>query len=674
MQGTGRKRVVSSCIPCYTRKQKCNRHYPCNHCSRRRRPEECAYYPAQALQAEPTVVRPKTAQGQVLEAQSAANPNEIQSAPLEEPSDLVSTRWNRTTNTTLVSDQRNEPLFEVFGYFEYSESNTMALLRKARNLILGLSEEQHYRNQDIKPNISEEIQRCMAGMPDRQILDFLVQHHIKEVHWIEQLVHPPWFLAQYQQLWNLEKLSSVFYVEFVVLLMRICSYSSQFLPSPSYTIDRIRNMFLADIRIACNEVADKLAEICMRLDTRGSLLRVQHLAFSSLQSQCEGRINTSWETLNMAILVAQRAGLHRSHSPSMPEMHELEKEMRRRVFCNIYIWDSVYSRQLDRMPFFPTILSLDVLPRMHLAPDFNNNAPEAYSERLLQLRLANFWREAMPQQDTNYDPTAAEERYERFCTEFLATLPSVFALEPNEQWDEQLHRLPFQRQILHIATFGSLCRNFRGLLFQNHAQIKILPGYKQALLSSQKKALAAAALEVLHGVSKLHAMLGGSHTRFPGIVFPTFEAAVLLVAICRDLTFPTHGGGHAHTLSIDPLGSGKLHVTRDRCLQVAEDALKRLQALAEVSAMAERGALTLSVLLGNNGAPNLDAELSAPSSKQNTQDKRTSSDSVIWPSSIETPSSLDLGSMSDFLFTSPADISPSWDLLVANLPLSSAIP
>lgn len=41
----GRKRRISTCGPCYTRKQKCDRQYPCNHCTRRRRPEECVFGP-----------------------------------------------------------------------------------------------------------------------------------------------------------------------------------------------------------------------------------------------------------------------------------------------------------------------------------------------------------------------------------------------------------------------------------------------------------------------------------------------------------------------------------------------------------------------------------------------------------------------------------------------------
>jgi len=98
-------------------------------------------------------------------------------------------------------------------------------------------------------------------------------------------------------------------------------------------------MSLSEIRTLCDDIAEKLASLCERLDARGSLLRVQHLAFLGLRLQCEGQNMAFWETLNKAALVAQRAGLHRNHTVHMPEMHGLEQEMRRRVFCNLYIWD-----------------------------------------------------------------------------------------------------------------------------------------------------------------------------------------------------------------------------------------------------------------------------------------------------------------------------------------------
>ena len=128
-------------------------------------------------------------------------------------------------------------------------------------------------------------------------------------------------------------------IEFAVLLLRICSYASQFLPSPSYTVDRIRGMILADIRTACDDAANDLAVICARIDSRGSLLRVQHIAFAGLSSMCEGRTNAFWEALSCAIRVAQRVGIRSDAVTWVHGMDELEKEMRRRTFCNLYIWD-----------------------------------------------------------------------------------------------------------------------------------------------------------------------------------------------------------------------------------------------------------------------------------------------------------------------------------------------
>ena len=156
---------------------------------------------------------------------------------------------------------------------------------------------------------------------------------------MDQLIYPPWFLAQYQRWWSIGRPLSVVDIEFTVLLLRICSYASQFLPSPSYTIDRIRGMALADIRNTCDDIANNLAATCVRLDARGSLLRVQHLAFAGLRSMCEGRTSAFWEVLSCAIRVAQRVGIHSDATTWMHDMDELEKEMRRRTFCNLYIWD-----------------------------------------------------------------------------------------------------------------------------------------------------------------------------------------------------------------------------------------------------------------------------------------------------------------------------------------------
>ena len=238
---------------------------------------------------------------------------------------------------------------------------------------------------------------------------------------------------------------------------------------------------------------------------------------------------------------------------------------------------------------------------MHLLPDsaIGADAPDVFTERVLRTQLARFWRNESPGKSSGYDPVAAEERYERFCNTFLQTMPSIFALQPDKQWDERLPTLPMQRQLLHMAIFESLCWNFRPALLQGADQIKQLPVYKQVLISHNKKALAVAALSLLEGVSTLHMMMGGSHTRYAGIIVPAFEAAVPLLCLCADDSFAGDSAeSQSHSMKIDPLGVGIAGVTRAGCMQAARDALNCLQNLAEVSNMAEVGARILARLIG----------------------------------------------------------------------------
>lgn len=263
--------------------------------------------------------------------------------------------------------------------------------------------------------------------------------------------------------------------------------------------------------------------------------------------------------------------------------------------------NSCVSKLLDRIPFLSDSLSADIMPRMHLPTDIyiGADAPDVFTERVLRTRLARFWRNYGPDKSSEYNAIAAEERYESFCSTFLQTMPPVFALQPDKQWDERLPTLPMQRQLLHMAIFESLSWNFKPVLFQKPEQVKHLPEYKQILTSHNKRALAVAALNLLEGVSALHMMMGGSHTRFAGIIVPIFEAAVPLLCLCADKNFPGDiAEGRTQTMKTDPLGVGISNVTRAECMQAAHDALSCLQTLAEVSNMAETGARTLARLIG----------------------------------------------------------------------------
>ncbi|ROV86829.1 hypothetical protein VMCG_10916 [Cytospora schulzeri] len=131
---------------------------------------------------------------------------------------------------------------------------------------------------------------------------------------------------------------------------------------------------------------------------------------------------------------------------------------------------------------------------MHLTTEVDDSgAPELFTERMLQARLAMFWNNV----DSNnplaflptpgvYEPAQAEENYERFCLEFLPTVPAAYALRPDMQFDQRLPMLSKQRRLFHLALFECVCINFKQLLLLDATQVMLLPSYKQVLLKQQR--------------------------------------------------------------------------------------------------------------------------------------------------------------------------------------------
>lgn len=449
------------------------------------------------------------------------------------------------------------------------------------------------------------------------MLDFLVQYFVSELNWYEhfravkspsenpliepvirmkQVIHAPSFLARYQQWWTKGQPFTVADAEFAVLILRVGSYAAQFLPAPSHTVDRIGGLSLVDISNTCSEVGASLAQACLSLDWKGSLVRVQHTLFLALKFSCEGRTDRFWEGIASSSRAAQKAGIHTDALlPGADGGQNLESEIERRTLCSLYVLDSHLSRQLDRVPFLPDDLVAEALPQLRLVPDIGTDAsaPEVFTERLMQVQLGRFWRSFGPRRSVEYDPMQGEQRYEKFCAEYLPTVSPAFGLEPDTQWDARLPKLPMQRQLLHIAIFDSICWNFRPLMLLKPAQTARLAPYKQVLLQSQKRRLALAALAELDAVTTLHAMFGGSHTRFAAIIFNIFEAAVLLLGLCSHADFPFDQGDDNNVV----LGVKAGRLTRGKALQAAEQALRRLQMLAEVSEMAASGARVVTQLL-----------------------------------------------------------------------------
>ncbi|CAI7654281.1 unnamed protein product [Penicillium discolor] len=565
------------------RKRRCDRQYPCNHCTRRRRPEECVY-------GSPPVNGPSRP-SVPADQPEIQPPRPVESArPMRETAlDDSEAHWSR----------EHSALAQSFGYFEDSNSNTMALLRQ-----LELPDQTDTQLENAS-STWDTIQCELDLMPDRQIIDFLVQYFVNELNWMKQVIHAPSFLTNYQLWWAKDKIVEISDVEFAALISRICSYATQFLPSPSHTVDQIRGRSLADIRDTCSNIGNNLATACEILDWKGTLVRVQHIIFAALKVSCEGRTSQFWEGIGSACRAAQKAGIHTDTTGLMGSQipkdsaQELERDVQRRTFCGLYVLDSHLSRQLDRIPFIPDHLVEETLPRLRLIPDISNiptetatTAPDIFTERLMQVQLGLFWRGLGLQRTSEFDPTESERRYEKLNSEYIANLhPALAISHPDTTLDEAIPKLPMQRQLLYIAIFDSICWNFRPLLLLKPNQVASLAPYKRVLLRSQKQRLGMAALKVLEAVATLHTMFGGSYTRFSAIIFNSFEPAILLLNLCSNADFPFDQDDH----STDLMGI-KVRMTYRIAMQAVEQAIHRLQMLSGLSDMAASGARVATLL------------------------------------------------------------------------------
>ncbi|ORY72187.1 uncharacterized protein BCR38DRAFT_494240 [Pseudomassariella vexata] len=566
--------------------QQCDRQYPCNHCSKRRQMERCIYH------SHPDT-RHLLKSPRSLDIDDSALPAEF-----VDSSFVLSTKSG--VSPPGLGGQDLSPLAARYGYIESSTSNSLALIRKFGGNDYA---PQNTCSQPLTGEDSEEVKSLIASMPRRHILDLLLQVFVSEISWIDQLIYPPWFLRQYRDLWEKGPTLCVADVEFLVLMLTVCSYATQFLPSPYYTLDRIDGISLSHIDNMCAEMAVCLSRITFRLDERGSWIRVQHVVFHALKCQMVGDMAMCLAALGSAVNTAQNDGMHRDEIPPIPHMDYLQKEMRHRTYCYLYVWDSHLARLLDHVPLLPVAAAQRKWIHMRLFyaqvdehssggdAEAETDASDNYTERLLQARLENFWRNSEAAQAAEYNMMAADDRYYQFCDEFLAKLPASFRLQPDKTWDKRHPKLPLLRQMLHIAIYHSLCWSFRPLLWTLQDTDR-LPKFKQVLLYSQKRAMAVAALHVLDAVGTLHRFLGGSHSRIIGLIIPTFEAAALLVCLCLDVEFPEEYGGEpgpGKINRIDPL--------RTSLIEAVQNALRRLRMLADVSSVAEVGAQSLEGLV-----------------------------------------------------------------------------
>ena len=479
----------------------------------------------------------------------------------------------------------------------------------------------------IPARLRPEMNDCFRLFPKRPILNPLVQLFFQDVNWIYEMMHPTLFLGQYEKWWRTVPGSTGESLHISILILRICAYSAQFFPTSMAEAgkaggEKLLGVPTDKIRRHCHELASRLQRLCEQLSGPKSLIWVQQRFYAACYEKNEGNIKDAWYTLGSAVHVAQDMGLHvEDASLGKKDMNDLEYDMGRRAFWNLYIWDKFFSLVFDRAPYIVDSYCSTDLPKMRLLnPFLDASAPDVFTERTLQAKLSKLW--SSLHLGSYYNPVTAEQNYEKLCGSFISQLPRAFDVHaPDTQWDTKLPNLSRQRQSLRIAIFVTVCRIFQPLLRLKTDQVEALLQFERDLIVQHRDQLVHSAIRVLSSVTELHQLMGSRPQRFFMLSFCTFEPAMLLGLHLLTLDSSQQGiarGGaqseqqllfrRPSTVSMSADMDGASPPT---CWRYMEQALRMLVSLQDVNTIARVGARKLEQVLAKLDAA---SSSSSPSS------------------------------------------------------------
>ena len=187
--------------------------------------------------------------------------------------------------------------------------------------------------------LTAEVTELLKRVPSRTVTDILIQHFFSDANWIYEMVYPTTFIERYNSWWS-GSCQSVDDLEFAALLLRLCSYSAQFLPSQNYTADTILGISLSTIREDCNTTAIALSRSSMIVERPSSITRIHELFYRACYLKNEGEMKESWNILSKAIRDAHELGLHLDLQKGNGRLtSEYELEMGKRTYWNLWLWD-----------------------------------------------------------------------------------------------------------------------------------------------------------------------------------------------------------------------------------------------------------------------------------------------------------------------------------------------
>lgn len=179
-------------------------------------------------------------------------------------------------------------------------------------------------------------QRQAQGNITNNSSDILVERYLEVTNYGYYCLYPPTFSQDYAAWWSGRAKGSTLTPDFTCLLLRVCSCSAQYLDSES------QQKLESDLGEPVQSLSESYHHAAKQLSNtippgKGGLTQVQQLFLTAAWYKAESFFVESWHSLCAAIHEAQELGMHKSTSRA--GLSEFDVEMRRRMWCLLYVWD-----------------------------------------------------------------------------------------------------------------------------------------------------------------------------------------------------------------------------------------------------------------------------------------------------------------------------------------------
>ncbi|RDW62436.1 hypothetical protein BP6252_11869 [Coleophoma cylindrospora] len=353
--------------------------------------------------------------------------------------------------------------------------------------------------------------------------------------------------------------------EFTCLLLRVCACSTQYLePAMEEKLEFELAESIQSLTQRYHSAAEKLTR---SLSGAGDCTQIQQLFLGVCWLKSESKFVDAWHALGATIRAAQEIGMH--EDVVSKSLSDFENEMRRRLWCLLYVFDWQMSHTLSR-PFI-----IDHRSCSFVMPSLNIEASNAQPELPSPFTHISFLCELLHSLSTEFDAKLGATTYEHSIRmhnkveKWIAKLPPVYSMnQPDTCWDDEHPYIVQQRLQLHAILYLVEIDLLKPYLTKS---VKLFDLEHEDELVALGINCCLKLLEVSYQLLDVESPVNGkSHN----VIFPLFDTAAIL---CSAML-------HATSYSLP------------QCQRVVEEVKKTLCLLSKLSLLGQTASMSYSLL------------------------------------------------------------------------------